>query len=191
MLPEVEVDPRTGAGVVAYVLERDGPPDEDGFSTSETGLWVQRLAPGGGLQGAPVRVSLEGANVDWYRPAVAFNPARGEFVIGWRELVQAPGGLTGDIVVRRLPAGTGGPVGTPVAISDSRSAIAAQAPGGVPNGAHGAGLAYDAATGGDRRRGSARAATCSRVRRRSTGNVWTLTCSRSARTTSGSPQARA
>ena len=144
MFPTVALDPRTGAGIVAYVLVRE---TEESFE-GDIGIWVQRLAPGGGPQGAPVRVSVEGTKVDVHRAAVAFHPVRGEFAIAWRERRSGIGAYVGDIVVGRVPAGAGGPVGVPAAISDSRAAITAQAPGAIPDGAGAPGLAYDPATGG-------------------------------------------
>src|SRR4051794_1430636 len=143
VLPAVGVDSRTGAGIVAYVVERDGPDDDD-FPDDDLGLWIQRLAAGGGPQGAPVRLSDVGAPVNTYRPAVAFNSARGEFVVAWRQSRS----LTGDILARRVSASTGGPVGTPVAVSDSRGSIAAQLPPGDPEGAGAPALVYDPQTAG-------------------------------------------
>jgi hypothetical protein len=143
VLPAVGVDPRTGAGIVAYVVERDGPDDDD-FPDDDLGLWIQRLAAGGGPQGAPFRLSDLGAHVDTYRPAVTFNPARGEFAVAWRQSRS----LTGDIVVRRVPASSGDPVAAPVAVSDSRGSIATQLPPGDPEGAGAPALMYDPQTAG-------------------------------------------
>jgi hypothetical protein len=143
MAPSVALDPRTGAGIVAYITE----PEFDEGTT----VWAQRLAPAGGPQGAPVRLSqlAAGVKVDLHRPAVAFNAARGEFAVAWRERRSGIGAFVGDIVMTRMAASVGGPIGVPAAISDSRSAIVAQdPPGEIPDGAGAPGLAYDAATGG-------------------------------------------
>ena len=121
--------------------------------------WRRRRRP----PGPPVRLSqLATAKVDLHRAAVAFNPARNEFAVAWRER------RSGSVVHRRhrhdAPAhDTGGPVGMPAAISDSRWAIVAQNPREVPDGAGAPGLAYDAATGGYLATSSTPlAATCSR-----------------------------
>jgi hypothetical protein len=143
VLGAVGLDPRTGAGIVAYVAERDGPDDDD-FPDDDPGLWIQRLAPGGGPQGAPLRLSDVGALVSTYRPAVTFNPARGEFAVAWRQSRS----LTGDIVARRVAASSGDPVGAPVAVSDSRGSIATQLPPGDPEGAGAPALVYDPRTAG-------------------------------------------
>ena len=142
MAPSVALDPSTGAGMVAYLTE---PEFDDG-----TTVWAQRLAPGGGPQGSPVRLSqlATGVKVDLHRPAVAYNPSRNEFAIAWRERRTGIGAYVGDIVMARIAASGGGPIGVPAAISDSRSAIVAQDPREIPDGAGAPGLAYDAATGG-------------------------------------------
>ena len=142
MAPSVALDPSTGAGIVAYITE----PEFDEGTT----VWAQRLAPGGGPQGSPVRLSqlATGVKVDLHRPAVAFNPARGEFAVAWRERRTGIGAYVGDIVMTGCAASGGGAIGVPAAISDSRLAIVAQNPREIPDGAGAPGLAYDAATGG-------------------------------------------
>src|SRR4051794_23932127 len=140
VLPVVGLDPRTGAGIVVYVV--DYFPDE-----SVGGVWVQRLAVGGGPQGTPVRVSDPGARIDLYRPAVAFHPARGEFAVVWREHHTLSNTLVGDVMARRVSA-SGDPLGGPIAVSDTRSAITTQLPPDTPEGVGVPALAYEPATAG-------------------------------------------
>jgi len=124
--PAVAFSPLSGEFLVTW----DGDDNTGGLVDGESEIFGQRVGPDGSLVGSRVRVSAMGPDgdpeFDAIRPAVAFSPLSGEFVVVWSgdgntgglvdgesEIFGQRVGPDGSLVGSRVRVSTMGPNGDP------------------------------------------------------------------------------